>query len=51
MVKKPKIPKLPKAPKLKIPKMRSKIYKPSWKQIGKKPGGALGFPPIKIKSD
>ena len=45
-VKLPSIPKLPKAPNLNIPKMRSKVYAPSWKQMGKGK-----FPAIKVKSD
>jgi len=51
MVRVPKIPKLPKAPKLKVPKPRSVVYKPSWKQMGKKAGSGLTVPPIKVRSD
>lgn len=44
-----KMPKIMKAPKYK--KLRSKVYKPSWKQIGKRKGSGIKFPKIKITSD
>lgn len=41
------MPKLPKAPKAK--KLRSKVYKPSWKNMSKKKGVSLKVKPKSFK--